>query len=406
MLATPWRIGRTYAKTAGKRGLYLALPLYAMVLLGAAILFAGNGMDAADVVAEASRSFRLRLVLLVGWAILTLPAARVLFADEQLEVLRAFPISGAGLGGLGVAGLVVLHLGWVGLWLRGGGPLLALAALAAVLLAQGGLWWRFGGVWRLVVGALGLVAWWLVPHPAASPILVGLAAVALVNAFRAAPSPPGEGRHAVSGLGRFPAVVSAMLVAAHRADRAAVGRAFGLSLLGAAATYLACRNNPGEEASYYVRLAFGVALAVMGLAATTLGRPLTRAAGRLAWLLDLAGAPPSLQSVAQSVALALVVGGFGLLSAALASTASPREAWLGVPVVATLVGAAVAGVLSLTTRDDGRDASRQVPALLGVAVVCLAVLVTSPRAFLAALSVVSVGIVAMAARRAGEGGAS
>ncbi|MGK4004817.1 hypothetical protein WMF31_19455 [Sorangium sp. So ce1036] len=83
---------RTLAATAGKDAVARAMPLYMGVAVVAAVLFGGNGMQAAQVTGLAGASLPFRLALWAGWLFLGTPAARALLRAPATFFLRALPV--------------------------------------------------------------------------------------------------------------------------------------------------------------------------------------------------------------------------------------------------------------------------------------------------------------------------
>lgn len=398
------------ARTSGKRALYLGVPLYFIVGIVAFILFAGNGMDARHVTKLALESPPLRMALLTGWAMLTLPVARVLVDDPQAFFLRVLPVPRWWLLGIVAIALAGVQLAWLVLWVRGEGVLQGSVALLAVLGAQSyaiaGLrgareWIGLGGV---------LVGWYLAPSPAALALLVPAFAFGHRHAWVRAPEPAGVGRHRVSRASATLAIATAFGISAYRSNGSAAARAATLALLAFVAISLGLRNNPDWTQEHVLKLTLAIWGGACLLGGVTLARPILIAETELTWLLDVCGA--SLVSRALGgIGLVASIGALGgtLFGLALGVTA-PNAAGsfifiLHLAAAGAALGAIAVALIRITARGTGRDSGRQLVALLGIYIVAGSILVAGPIYMVAFSTAAALFAAAHAMRFGAVGGA-
>src|SRR5688572_28809950 len=84
---------RAFGVTAGRAALQRALPFYLGLLLVASIVFEGNGVRPADVVAAARGSLGERALLYAVWALVSFPAVDALLATPASFFLRTLPVA-------------------------------------------------------------------------------------------------------------------------------------------------------------------------------------------------------------------------------------------------------------------------------------------------------------------------
>lgn len=246
------------ARTTGKKALYLAAPLYILVGITVFVLFAGNGMDASYVTALAFASPPLRLVLLVGWAMLTLPVARLLLTDPQTFFLRTLPVPRWWLLGIVAMASACVQLAWLVLWVRGAGALSGGIALLAILGAQSYAIAGLRGVREWVGLGCVLLGWQLAPSPAALALLVPTFVLGFRLAWLRAPEPRASGRHRVLASSATLAAATAFGISAYRSNGSAVARAATLTLLAFGAITLGSSNNPEWTQEQVLKLALAI----------------------------------------------------------------------------------------------------------------------------------------------------
>lgn len=408
MPSAPLQLAAVIARTTGKRALYLALPLYFVVGIVAFILFAGNGMDASYVTKLSLESHAGRFSLLLGWGMLTLPVARLLVGDPETFFLRVLPVPRWWLLAVTFAGLALLQLAWLVLWLRGAGPLAGACALFAVLGLQ---CHAIAGV-RGVASLIGVLAvaggWALAPSPLSLVLSVPAALHGYRQAWLQAPEPRAAGQHRVSSANAWLAAATAFGVSAYRSNGSAAARALTLALLSYAGIALGLRHNPewSPRALAQVTLALWGAACLLG--GVTLARPVLQAERELTEVLDACGTPLSLRALSGAgllAALGAVAGGaLGLLLAG----SSPAGAGFASPTAQlSLTGAAWAALgmalVRILTRGSGRDSGRQLLAQLGLYVAAMALLLLGPALMTVFLLAAAAVAVAYAARFAARG---
>lgn len=123
---------RAVVSIAGRAVLARAAATFAAVGLPATIIFAPQGLSARDLLRAMRASPGVAAVICVGWMALSTVATNAVFTAPGLSAVRATrPARGELLPAL-LALASVAQLPWAVLWLRGAGPL---AAIAAVILA-------------------------------------------------------------------------------------------------------------------------------------------------------------------------------------------------------------------------------------------------------------------------------
>jgi hypothetical protein len=395
------RLAGVVARTTGQRALYAALPLYFLVGIASTILFGGQGMDAKTLTIPALASFPLRLGLLVGWALSTLPVARRVVADARVDLLRALPVPRSWLLGLNGAMLGIVQLGWAVLWVRGSGWLAGAEALVAVLALQCSV--ILGAHVRILEG-VGLAAvaagWWLAPSAASLAVLAPAFVLTHHAAWRRAPEANSAGRHHVLGGSAPLALASALAVAAWRDNASAAARAAAMLLFAGLATRLGLRNAAWGFDSL-LRWAAALWGAACLLGAVTLARPVLRAEAELGWVLDVCAASSRLRA-GVSLALALLVfGGTGcVFSLSLFPALHGAHEMIALTLQLGLGGAAWASLAVASvragTRGGGEDSRRQLAWLLALYLPLTLLLIYHPSLMLLIL----IGVAALASRHA------
>jgi hypothetical protein len=402
-LAQLSRVATVTARTTGRRALYLALPLYFVVGIVAFVLFAGNGMNASEVTSLALDSPSVRLSLMVGWSVLTLPAARVLLTDSRVFFLRVLPVPRWWLLGIAGLGLVLVQLAWLVLWVRGEGVPSGVVAVLTVLGLQSYAIARLRG-WREWVGLGAVLAGWLLaPSPLSLLLVIPAVAWGQRLAWIRAPEPEAAGRHAVISASATLAAATALGVSAYRTNGSAVARASALTLLAYAGTWLGLRHNPDWTVEPVQQLALALWGAACLLGGVTLARPMLSAEADLTALLD--GCGMSTRSrVLSGIGLIASIGGLSgaLFGLALVAAAPHSSADMAVPLHLVPAGAALAAIalalMRITTRGTGRDSGLQLLALLALVVAASLTLLQSPLLMIAFASTAAVLATAFASR--------
>ena len=127
---------RALAATSGAAALRRGLPVYGGVFALAGLLFGGNGLQAATVVAGAGESALARALLWGAWLVLAAPTVEALWRDAGGFWLRCLPAPRSWHLAV-LLGLTIVAEGpWLALWAAGGGPWVGLAALGGALAAE------------------------------------------------------------------------------------------------------------------------------------------------------------------------------------------------------------------------------------------------------------------------------
>jgi hypothetical protein len=390
-LTKQWRLLEVMARTSGKSALYAALPLYFLICIVAVIIFGGHGMDASSVTSLALRSSAVRMPLLVGWAMLTLPVARLLVADSRLFFLRALPIPRWWLLGSACCFLAFAQLAWVVLWARGSGAQSAAIALLAVLGAQA---YALAGVHGILDGvglASIILGWQLAPSLISLVLLLPAFLIGQRLAWLRALEPKAQGRHCVLTMTAGLAAATAFGISAYRRNPSALGRALALGSVAFTITILGLGNNPEwtRQTSLTVAAALWGAACLLG--GVALARPLLQAEAEVAWALDACGVSSVLRAGSSMALLAVLAAAAGCVFGLGVAAWAPRGAVAAGALTLHLAlgGAAWAALatalIRISTRGTGQDSGRQLLVLLGVYGVALLVLLASPSAMLVLL---------------------
>src|SRR5690606_29325518 len=98
VLGVAWALARAYGSTSGAAALRRGLPVYAGLVAAVGLLFGGNGLAAATVVAGAEASSSVRALLWCGWLVVMTPTLAALWRTRSSLWLRCLPVPRAGHG--------------------------------------------------------------------------------------------------------------------------------------------------------------------------------------------------------------------------------------------------------------------------------------------------------------------
>lgn len=413
--APAWALLRAYGVTAGRAALQRALPFYLGLLVVASVVFEGNGVSPADVVAAARRSLGARALLYGMWAIVSFPAIDALLAAPASFFLRALPVARWRLLLLSWAGLLCAELPWSYLWLRGAGIAMGIAATVAAIALVSLLLTRLSRARdRLAAGLVALVillpeSWAArAPWPAWLPLLgVSLPAsiIGVYDAWLRAPERAGKVARSALGGPALVALGAGYALMVVRRARASLGRSVGLVALSSVVCVFGARNVQGDVATVAAAsLAVALIVGTVGLVG-----PLLRAEAELGWLVRVCGTRRALQEGAALAPLWLWCVALALGHGAIVAVLIGAPPLLGAKLVAlgAGTGACIAPlVLELgrwAIRGDGRDAARLIGSVGLLAIVAATSLVTWGAGALLAGVVLAVLVAARAWRRRARG---
>jgi hypothetical protein len=377
---------RVLGATAGRAAVQRALPLYLGLFLVASVLFEGNGVRPADVVAAAEQSRVVRLELYGAWTIVSVPALRALLCTPSTFFLRTLPVARWRLLAVHAAGVLLAELPWAAFWIRGGGLGRGLAALCAAIALASLVLSRLARPAERAAAVLLLAVLSFATPPVLGVVAAPLAAYGVFRAWLRAPEFPE--RRARGWVGGPPLVglASSYAVLLGRQASAQLLRAPAFLCLALIYAVFALRNlqpSSGAEIVTWALWMFTPAL-VLGLAG--LAGPLLRIEAQLDGWVRLCGTSRRTQQGAALGVLGLGAAVFALLHAA----GVTLLAQLGLPLLARffayeVVSAAAFTVLLLAlarwaVRGDGHDALRMilgVGLLLAVSLALLALLAAS-----------------------------
>lgn len=323
-----------------------AVPTWVGLGIVAGVTMQGNALTPDDLVGLARSSPTALAVMAGAWLLLSAGAVRAAFEAPGASYLRALP-GGPAPHALATALVIALaHLPWAGLWLAAGPVAGALA-------------------WSSMV--------------AGSVVVVGVA-----GRLERAPRVPGW-------RGPVAALVGVHLRTLTRRRRAVLLAGAGLATVGGLLAGLLVDR--GELTGSAAAVALGVAAAIAvpaALAAATTA--VARSDREVAWLVAAAGRGAEVRRLA----LALVLGGIGLVAGALVAGAALVIATPTAGTTLHLAGAAVVVGLALGlgalaaarwgARRDAVDGGRVVVALVGQAIAAVTVIGLFGAAGLAAVA--------------------
>jgi ABC-type cobalamin/Fe3+-siderophores transport system ATPase subunit len=353
-------VGRLLLLTAGRAALQRALPLYVALVIGASIVFGGNGLSPATLAELSARSSPFRVALHLGWAVVSLPAVKALLATESTFMFRALPVSRLAWLGWTAALLVVAELPWAVLWLCAGGLAPALAGTCWAVAASALALSRLEAATLLVGAALSVL---LVLQPSADVAVVVALPAALLTSYRVWLRAPelaaARPRSWVHGPAPVALCLSYLAVLWRTAGAQLLrGLALVVASGGVAALYL--RNSGGH--ARLMTLAILTPALVLALAGVV--GPLLRAERDLSWLTACTTVSPMtrrLGALAALAALSVAAASLGATSIAALLTLSGAERlalFAEVALAAAALAPLVLRVARWAVRDAGRDAAR------------------------------------------------
>lgn len=347
---------RALSVTAGRAALRRSLPLYLALVIASIMIFEGNGLEPAALLAMMRESTLLRVVMWSAWLLVTTPAAVAALASPSSFGLRSLPIPRWQSYLVQGAFMLVIELPWLALWTRGGGVGPGVGAMATALCAHGLIVARLRR-WpeRMLAVVVAVVV--VAPAPAwATVSMLPVGVFALRLAWLRAPE---RGRAPDLPVVAGPPTVALALAHAAtfvRGHGAVVIRAVLFTALASLLASLALLNGEDLDASRRVTLATGFIAPAAIIAGASLSGPLRSSEDRARWLLASLGVPHRLERDAGLLALAGTTTALGLthgLVVALATGASwGAAAW--VVVSAGLVAAVLSGLSSHLARIQQR----------------------------------------------------
>ncbi len=343
---------RALAATSGAAALRRGLPVYGGLFALAGLLFGGNGLQAATVVAGAGESALARALLWGAWLVLAAPTVEALWRDAGGFWLRCLPAPRSWHLAV-LLGLTIVAEGpWLALWAAGGGPWVGLAALGGALAAHA-LWLaRPPGAVGLVMLAVAAAA--LVFAPTWG-LALGTWPIALVGfraAWLAAPARGASRPRAWIGGPRPLALTLAHLAGLWRGHVSVLLRGALLAGLAGAAAWLAARTNAYEDLATRLEYACGFLVPAALIAGSAASGPVLMNEARADWLLRCSGATARARLLASTLAAASVGAGLGAAVGGVLGRVwgfTPGVA-LGSIGILTLAGAGLAAIGGLAAR--------------------------------------------------------
>lgn len=341
-----------------------------------AVLFGGNGMDAADLTGLCRRSIGVRVGLWGLWLLAQTPAVRALLAERSALLLRALPVPrwqhylvNAGL-------LLVLELPMLVLYGRGEG---AAAALAVALWAMGGHTLLGGaapgaGTLALAGGLAAALLWPGEPGRTVAMLATGAATIglALPGTWRRAAARPLPRERAMVAGPRTIALLLAYIALIVRTQRPLLLRATMYFTIALAIAHLALRNNHITAPAATAALSLLVIGPFALLAAGALAGAVLAAEQSIGWLLLSCGSSGGQRVAAAHGAVMLLTAPLGAVYGAALTALQHGPPQLGLRLVsesmlATMLAAgAVTALCRWAQRGDPHDGDRVLSMQLGL----------------------------------------
>lgn len=361
-------IVRALVVTGGRAAAQRAAPLVMGILVASAVIFGGNGMNAADLTGLMARAPGVRASLWGLWLLAQTPAARALLGERAALLWRALPVPRWQHYAVNAGLLLGLELPMIVLYGRGSGPL---AALTAALLAMAGhallcddgrrpRTWLLGGL--LALALLGPGEPW---RTVAVLLAAGLSLVLALPAAwrRAAARPLPRERQLVAGPATV-ALLLAQIALLVRTQRPLLLRAAVFYLIALGIAELALRNNHIQSPAATAALALLVLGPFALLAAGALAGPVLSAERTLGWLLLSTGSSGGQRVAAAHGAVVLLLAPLAVLYGVLLTVLLHREPALGLRLGGEALGCGLAAAGAVTAlyrwaqRGDPRDGDR------------------------------------------------
>jgi ABC-2 type transport system ATP-binding protein len=367
---SPWFVTiRAVIATSGRESMRQSLAAYLGLAVVSAVLFGGNGLDAAHVIAACRAQPLLGAGLALAWVTFSLPPTATLLTHPKALFLRSLPLSRGALSAGLIACLGLVHLPWFVLWWRGQGAFVALGASCTCALVTLAV---VAGRTRLRTFALagaGVALWGsALPPPLVALVLSGAVVAAVRDVWwRVQPSRSGL-RFRLGG----PALVQLVLAYGRiclRSQRARVLRAAGYFVGAGTLSLLARLNCPPGETTRFPEVSLSLAVV---FAVATLAPPILRAEHAARWVLAGSFAPRWLRRLSLFGTIAAFTVCFTLAFSSLAhASVAPAPTvgndlthWLSIALcgcVGSLAG------LRVAVRHESSDARRVVVVVLGLA---------------------------------------
>lgn len=391
-------------RAAGRR----AVPVFVGLGMLAGVLFGPTGMSPSTLVRAFHRSLGFRIAFFAAWLVLVLPACASLFRARGSDYLRSLPVPAVVWWAVLVVFLLLLQLPWAALWLAGAsggeavGAVSVAAALSTLLATYPRRWGERLVGWAVIAG----VVYFVVGQPVALWVILGVPTFLLATlvAWDRAPNRARPWDPLIVRGGPILALALAHVAAVWRTNRASVGRAVVVGLLGVGVSALAVRANHLVTVSEIAGFSMAISAVSFAVVAGVLAAPLQEAQRDMRWLLDTTGA----SGVARVVATSGVLGGLmavigmvhGIMAAAVADVSAAASLQIGLLLTGWSMGFAMfaARAARASEATDGVDGTRLVSFVVASAMASMMLLgwlgVVASLAWLAsgvAIAITSIG---------------
>jgi len=359
---------RIVAATSGRAVLARAVPLFGAIGIGAAIVFAANGLRAAVAVRAMHESLGVRAAIWIVWIALATPATSAAFDAPGTRTLRSIARKSAALVACVVALVALVQAPMVALFARGdrAPAAVAVALLGTAACAAASVAWRSRRALAILAGTCAVVA-----IDRALPPLVAIAPAALLawHAVREAWRSALEERPSTRIVRRAPPAIALAMAYVARMIRDARGRLQSSALvtsLGGGVLALSLRNDPDARP---VQRALVVLALPISTACALLAAPAIETEARITPTLRATRTKPLTVALAMILAIAAPSTAFAGTASAVAAVASSAPQTV---TIATMAWAAIiASSIALWARRASR-ARRSSTFLVGTIVIASA----------------------------------
>ncbi|MFO0586127.1 MAG: hypothetical protein U0441_01245 [Polyangiaceae bacterium] len=392
-------IAELFARTSGASAASLAIPLFGGVGLVSAILFAGNGLSARDVVVLERGSVLARAAIWGGWVVLAVPPARALLGAPSAAWARSLPVAKWQFVLLTCASLFVLQAPIVLLFARGLSAWDGVGAgVLSASLAAGIASFRALGWWGVVLLIPTLVLAFGLPLSVAGMAMFPVCALAAEAGFFRGGAVPTAHLRLVRGPAPV-ALAGALMAKLARGERTALVRALLAAAGGGALGALGARNNE-RLGDGFAWLVLPIATVPLVIGSGVIAGPIARTDASLRWLLASTGTGAWTGTLGRYGASAVVGATAGFVAAAATRFFAnvPVHVWTSAAAALALWGATIQVLAVFVVRRAGATGGREEGSIvagltgLGTAVLLAAGLMDAPALIAGVVAVIAAAV--------------